>query len=355
MNAFRALVRAETVLFLRDKATIFFTFLFPLVFILIFGFLMGDVDEPTATLGLFQTADSSDALPREILESSGVEEVRDFDDAGSLRKAVTDRAVDFGLIWDGQVLEFLYDPNRVQENFAFQQIAAGVTDAFNLRVQDLEPLLPVEKIHVGTEASTRWLNQLVPGIVAFSILASGLFAVSGHLTAMKERRTLDRMIVTPMPPVALLAAIAAVRLVVVYVSTLTTLVVSVAAFNLSFSIDWLAYSTLVGCATLGMMGLGTVIALIVRKPSSAGNVANVLAMVMMFLSGIYFPIEFMPGFLRTLSGALPLKHLADGMRFATGVSDMSPIRFWAIVLSFLAAAVVLFPLLARYAVRAKRR
>lgn len=354
MSAFRALLRAETAIFLRDKATVFFTFLFPLIFILIFGFVMGDVDAPSVKLGLLETSASSDADLRYVLTESGIDTITEFDVDSALTAAVTDRAVDFGLIWYGTELEFLYHPNRVQENYTFEQIALGITDAFNLRRQGLESVLPVESIHVGSEASTRWFNLMVPGIVAFSILASGLFAVSGHLTAMKERKTLDRMIVTPMAPVALLGAIAVVRLVVVYISTLVTLLVSVAIFDLSFSFDWFAYSALVGCATLGMMGLGTVIALIVRKPSSAGNVANVLAMVMMFLSGIYFPIEFMPGFLRALSRGLPLTYLAEGMRFVTGVQEMSLLRFWAIVASFLGVALVLFPVLARYVVRPQR-
>jgi ABC-2 type transport system permease protein len=353
MKTYLALLRAETAILLRDRMAVFFTFLFPLVFILIFGFLMGDIDETDARLGVAEV--STEALDPALLESAGPSEIREFSSRDELESAIRDRDVEFGLVWDGKSLEFLYHPNRLQENYAFQQMAAGIADAVNLRAQNLHPVLPVDERHVGTEASTRWFNQMVPGIIAFSILSAGLFAVSGHLTGMKERHTLDRLLVTPMVPVALLAAIATVRLVVVYVSTLVTLAASIAIFRLAFSIDWLAYTLLVTCATVGTMGLGTVIALLVRRPSSAGNVANILAMVMMFLSGIYFPVEFMPRFLQALSLALPLRHLADAMRFATGVSDMSPLRFWLIVLSFLAAGVLLFPILARYAVRPQRR
>jgi ABC-2 type transport system permease protein len=340
MRIYRALLRSETAILLRDKITIFFTFLFPIIFILIFGFLMSDIDQPSATLGLADEASSGPTLPRDLLEASGVEEIVDVADRQALETAIRDRNVDFGLIWDGQVLEFLYNPSAVQENYAFQQIAAGITDAVNLRTQGLAPILPIEKVHVG--------------IIAFSILSSGLFAVSGHLTAMKQRRTLDRMLVTPMPPISLLAAMATVRLAIVYVSTLITLLASIAIFDLTFSIDWFEYTILVVCATLGMMGLGTIIAIVVRRPSSAGNVANVLAMVMLFLSGIYFPIELMPRFLRDFSLVLPLRHLADAMRYVTGVSDMSPARFWIIVLALLGTAAILFPVLARYVVRPQR-
>jgi len=63
----------------------------------------------------------------------------------------------------------------------------------------------------------------------------------------------------------------------------------------------------------------------------------------------------MPSYLRALSKVLPLTYMAEAMRFATGVSDMSLIHFWAITCSLLAVGIVLFPFLARYVVRADRR
>jgi ABC-2 type transport system permease protein len=355
MSALRALLRTEWAVFTRDKIAFFFTFLFPLIFILIFGFLMGDIDEESATLGLFVPDDVASAVLEETLIGTGARDIVHYDSPEALAEAVSERRVDFGLAWNGESLRFSYHPNRVQENYAYQQIAEGVAAEFNLRHQGLSPVLPINKVHVGTAASARWFNLMVPGIVAFSILASGLFAVSGHLTSMKERHVLDRMIVTPMPPLALLGAIVIIRLVVVYLSTLVTLMVSLALFDLTFSINWFHYTAFVACSTLGMMGFGTLIALVVRRPSSAGNVANALAIVMMFLSGIYFPLELMPSFLRSISKALPLTYMAEAMQFATGVREMSLLRFWAITLSLLGLALILFPVLARYVVHAERR
>ena len=277
------------------------------------------------------------------------------DASAALKGAIGKHQLDFGLAWDGSTLHFLYDPNRVQENYSFQELARGIASSFDLRNQGLKPVLTMDAVHVGRAAATNWFNLVVPGILAFSLLSAGLFAVSGHLTAMKERRLLDRLIVTPMPPVALLAAIAGVRLVIVYVSTLITLFTAIGLLHLTFSVNWLHYTVLVVAATLASMGFGTVIAILVRRPASASNIANIISMVMMFLAGIYFPIEIMPSYLRALSKALPLTYMAEAMRFATGVSDMSLIHFWAITCSLFALGIGLFPFLARYVVRADRR
>jgi len=111
----------------------------------------------------------------------------------------------------------------------------------------------------------------------------------------------------------------------------------------------------VAVATLGMMGLGALITLLVRRPSSAANLAEILAMGMMFLSGIFFPVEIMPGFLQTLSRALPLTYMAEALRYTTGVVDMPPHRFLAITATLASLAVVLLPALGRYVVRPQRR
>jgi len=356
MSAFRALLVSESRILLRDRMALFFTLAFPLIFILIFGFLMGDIgDVSQSTLGVFMTADADRDLLDKSLAATGSMTIQPFESLDSMEEAVTDRRVDFALSWNGDSLLFLYDANRVQENFAFQQVAQGLATDFNLRRQGATSAISVEPIDVGEVASTGWFHLVLPGILAFSVLSSGLFAVSGHLTAMKQRKVLDRLIVTPMPPVALLAAIVAVRLVIVYVSTLITLLVGVLVFGLRYDVSWLRYTVFVACATVGTMGIGTIIALVVRRPSSAGNLANALAMVMLFLAGIYFPIEFMPTFLRAISKGLPLTHMANAMRYATGVMDMAETEFWAITFSFLGIAVLLLPVLARYVVRPLRQ
>ena len=356
MNAFRALLSSESRILSRDRMALFFTFAFPLIFILIFGFLMGDIgDVSQSTLGVFVAPGVDRALLDEAITAADSMAIEPFQSLDSMREAVTDRRVDFALSWDGDALLFLYDANRVQENFAFQQVAQGLATDFNLLLQGATAAITVETVDVGEVASTGWFHLVLPGILAFSVLSSGLFAVSGHLTAMKERKVLDRLIVTPMPPIALLAAIVVVRLVIVYVSTLITLFVGMLVFGLRYDVNWLHYTVFVACATVGTMGIGTVIALVVRRPSSASNIANALAMVMMFLAGIYFPVEFMPSFLRAISKGLPLTHMANAMRYATGVMDMAETEFWAITFSFLGIAAVLLPVLARYVVRPLRQ
>ncbi|MBU1049035.1 ABC transporter permease, partial [Candidatus Bipolaricaulota bacterium] len=278
MKGFRALLVAELRVFSRDRMGMFFTLLFPLVYVLIFGFLMGDIgDVDQAHFGVFFETDAEEVLLRQTIDDTGSMHLLFFDSQANLLTAITDRRIDFGLQWDGVALQFYYDANRIQENFAFEQAARAITTEFNLRRQGVSRSLPVEEVSVGTIQSVGWYNLVLPGILAFTILSAGLFAVSGHLTSMKERNILDRLIVTPMRPMALLSAIVIIRMAIVFLSTLVTLAVGMVVFGLHYDVNWLRYVIFVILATLGTMGMGTVIALLVRRPSSASSLANVLA------------------------------------------------------------------------------
>lgn len=352
MTAVMALIRAEFAIFFRDKASAVFTFLFPILFIVIFGFLLGDMDQADrAALGVLASSDSEQVVSAG--EALGLT-VLEFRETASWSEAVMERRVDFGASLDGGELRFIFNGSRVQENFAFEATARSLSSSIALAEQHAAPLILAERRVAGTSEETGWMRHTLPGILAFTVLSAGLFAVSGHITAMKERKLLDRMLVTPMQPTSLLIAIVVVRLTVVLVSTLLTIACARLLFGVSFDVDWVRYILFVGVSTLGTMAMGTVIALLVRRASSAAQLANILAIMMMFLAGIYFPTEILPTALRTISRLLPLTYMAEAMRHVMGVSSLPRWEFWTISIVFFGIGIVMLPILARYVVRAER-
>jgi len=355
MRSLHALVRAEMATFVRDRASLLLTFLFPVLFILIFGSLMGDMGSTDdIAIGVVATrGDAGDSL-RTAISASGTLRFNEYETVEQLLQGIETGSLDFGVVWEDGLLVFYYDPRRIQENVPFQEVARGIASRLRLAAQGLEPVVVLRTIPVGGQPEVPWIHVAVPGILAFSILSAGLSAIAGHVTSMKQRKLLDRLIVTPMRPTLFLLAVVIVRLLVTFASTLITLLLAVVVFGLRFDVNWLQYCVLVVSATVGMMGLGTAISLLVRQASSAGHISTILSITMMFISGIYFPIEIMPRFLRVISYATPLRHMAEAMRYATGVMEMSPARFWIISAALFALGALLLPLLARYVVRSGR-
>ena len=359
MKAFFGLVKAQFVLLRRDRLTFFFTLFFPLLFVVVFGFIWGGGADPggpgTTRLGLVVEGPADRTVLDRVLARTAGLRGEDYATRAELEQALVQRKLEAGLVWDGATLLFVLDPGRVQENYALEALARSLAVEFNLERQGLFPVVGVRRQHVGGEVITGWFNMIIPGVMAFSLFSAGLYAVAGRIAYMKERRLLDRMLVTPMRPWALLVSIALARLALSFASTLMTLGLAVAMFRVQFVIQWPLYVLLVIVGTLGAMALGTVIALFVHRPGSASAVASILAQVMLFLSGVYIPVELMPKFLRTLSRVFPLTYLVEGMRYVTGLVDMRAWSFAAIVAGFAGLAMVLFPVLGRYVVTPSRR
>jgi ABC-2 type transport system permease protein len=60
---------------------------------------------------------------------------------------------------------------------------------------------------------------------------------------------------------------------------------------------------------------------VAHEAESATAAANFIMFPMMFLSGSFFPLELMPGFLQTIARFLPLYYVNEGLRAAMVLAD----------------------------------
>jgi ABC-2 type transport system permease protein len=110
--------------------------------------------------------------------------------------------------------------------------------------------------------------------------------------------------------------------------------------------DPAAWLLLIMLSTLGaglFISLGLALSGVAKNEDTAAPVANVIAMPMMFLSGVFFPVDSLPPFISSVSQYLPLTFLADGIRSVAveggGIADIG--RDLTGLLAWCAAAFVL--------------
>jgi len=89
MRSFRALLYAECVIFLRDKAALTFTFLFPVIFVLLFGFLMGGMGKiENARLGIYVPNGGKGEVLEEVVTEIGSMSVTHYSGQSALQDAL---------------------------------------------------------------------------------------------------------------------------------------------------------------------------------------------------------------------------------------------------------------------------
>lgn len=313
--------------FLRDKQTIFFVLVLPLLFMFIFGSLYSDTSQQRQNRILVYLSDeatiSSEAI-ESVIENNqsltlvyvetmaeGEELIKNYD--GEILMAVGDNS-----------LEFSYNPARIQDNPAFEQQARLVARELDIKQSGLEEYLQPKIIETGEARPNFQFLSLFPGVIALGIASSGLFVIIELLLYHKEKGVLKRLAASPLNRNSFTLALISSRIPASFLSTLLVLIASRVIFGVSFEINWLLFLPYIIIGTIIMMGLGAFITLFASSADSGFQAGSILITVMIFFSGIYFPIEFLPAYFQTASRFLPLTYLARGFQQIMGVSPLEP-------------------------------
>jgi ABC-2 type transport system permease protein len=147
-----------------------------------------------------------------------------------------------------------------------------------------------------------------------SIMQMGLFSVAFSFVQLKSRGVLRRLQATPILPASFIFAQVFTRLSVSILQTLVLVGLAVVAFDvhLEGNLGVMLLLALLGGGVFVSMGFA--VSGWARTEDVAAPVANAIALPMMFLSGVFFPRDAMPGPLRAVADFLPLSYLADALR-----------------------------------------
>ncbi|MFF1906205.1 ABC transporter permease [Kitasatospora sp. NPDC058218] len=330
MSAFVSLSRVMVVAFLRDRTAVFFVILFPLMFLLLFGTLLKGASSPHAKVvqvGAVQVLDSVQGDGRADLEKV-LTISRSDDEAGALekvRKGDLDAMIKEGP--DGRVVLRFSAADQVRAgsvrgivNSVVQQAnqaASGKPAAFVLDAGQVE------------DDSLKPIQFLTPGLLGWAVATGAVFGASLTLVSWRKKKVLRRLRLAPVSAGSIVASRIAVSVLTALVQTAVFLAVATMPFfGLKLTGDWWLIIPLVVCATIAFMSIGLLAGSLAKTEEAANGISQIIVLPMSFLSGSFFPTEGMPTWLKTISEALPLKHLVTAAQSVLsrggGVMDALP-------------------------------
>jgi len=171
---------------------------------------------------------------------------------------------------------------------------------------------------------------LVPGIVAMSIMQLGIFGVVFALVQYRQQGVLRRLKAAPVNPAQFLFAQISTRLSISVFQTLILLLSGMVLFDLAVGdgdvVSWLLVIALAVFGGILFVTMGLAISGVARTEEVAAPVTNLVSMPMMFLSGVFFPLDALPGAVTVVTQFLPLTFLADAIRAVVtdgaGITDI---------------------------------
>lgn len=337
MNAYRKLTAAGVRAFFRDKTALFFSFFFPIFFMFLFGSLLGDHKDSDAQkfpIGLvIENSSPAVAWVPEVFSKIPMLEPHN----GSLdsekealrngkRRAVIVFPGDFAdkmTAGTTTQVKILTEPSQQQSSQIAVSIIKQVLDKMEKRMSARTPLLEATEESVtsakATEAKPRQIDYMIPGILAMTVMQLGIFTAI-PIVNMREKGILKRYGATPLPRKTLILSQITMRLIIAVFQTGVLLGIAVVVYHFRLAGSWAGLLGLVVGGALTFISLGAVLASVAKTQEGVMPLVQLTNLPMLFLSGMLFPSELMPAYLRPLINILPATHLAEAMRAAVNAT-----------------------------------
>ena len=313
IKPFWAISRAIVLGFLRDRSAVFFSLVFPLMFLVLFGGLFADQSAGKVDMIVVGDVALVDEVPRgaDSTFDATFEVTRsdDLDDAiDQVRKGDADVAVE----QQGDTLVAHY----TQTDPARAGITAGalqaLVDGTNVAVTGQPPTYSLEVESVEDD-SLDAIQYYTPGLLGWAVAMSAAFGAAATLQGWRQTKLLRRLQLAPVSTRTVVGARVSVTLAVALVQMAIFLGVGAAFFDLTLTGAWWMAVPLLIVGTLCFMSIGLLAGAITKTQEGAVNASNFMVLPMAFLSGSFFPLEGAPAWLQAISNVLPLKHLNEGM------------------------------------------
>jgi ABC-2 type transport system permease protein len=341
----------------RDKLAMFFTFVFPLLFLFVFGGIFGKNNSVSFNVAFLNHSDTQFAQQFEQMGRKDKvlkidSRVKTLDEAQEkMSRGELDATIilptEFGRVGDkgyptGQA-EVLYNKSNEQGGQTLAAVLNGIFEGINKQFVSTEKPFTVMAKSTAKQGLTQF-DYVFAGLLGFSLLGAGIFGPTSVFPKLKERGVLRRYHTTTLKVWQYFLGNTISNTVVGLLSIATMFVVGLTVFNLNMRGNYLVLGLLVSLGAIMLFGIGLAVGGWAKNERQAAPLAQIITFPMMFLSGSFSPRFLMPEWLQGITNYLPLTPVIDAARLIItenrGVFDLLPqfgvILGWCVVVYLIA-------------------
>ncbi|RYY22448.1 MAG: ABC transporter permease, partial [Chitinophagaceae bacterium] len=324
VTAMLAITKASLKAIFRSPSAVIFSFAFPFIFILVFGFL-GNSGRLSLRVAFDQNADTANILYPVLKGVSSFNvidkpapELKEDLEKGRLTAIISIAKSDTAA--GGYVVNLTSSDAVSPQNLQLlRSIINGVITGINEKLY--EPARTYATINSNIQKIPgriyRTIDFILPGQLGFSLLSSGVFGVAFIFFNLRQTLVLKRFFATPIRRGYIVFGEALSRVIFQLITAVVILLMGHYLFKFTLVHGLVTFLELLVLSFIGLivfMGFGFVVSGVAKNESTIPPLANLFTLPQFLLAGTFFSIDNFPSWLQPICRALPLTHLNDAMR-----------------------------------------
>lgn len=307
----------------RDRQALFWALVFPLIFVIVFGLFFRDTQAPQTLAVVDYAQDSMSAQLMENLEQVDNLNVVVRGDEAQAREELSRGDLGHLLIIPAGLartvsdspparITLLYDDADPLSSIMVVGMRSFVYGA-NLQMAQAPTRLELAPEGVSSR-NIEYLDFLIPGLAIWGVMNFSIIGIATSMAAYREKRILVRLLATPLRIRVFFAARVLSALVLSMMQAAIILVAGWLVFGVRVEGNLLHIALLVVLGNIVFVNLGFVVGAFSKTVAAASGLGNAVGLPLMFMSGVFFPIENLPTVLRIIVEYLPLAPVLEIVR-----------------------------------------
>ena len=344
-NKFGWMIKKELISLKRHPARLVSIIAFPIIMMLLFGYGMGgDMTDLPIVVVSQSHGDLTDLTLNTIKSTDTYKVVKVMDDQEKAEKMVDNGEVKAAIIMPKD-----YDDTNSSNQKAVtlyldssdqmaSQILDSSTQGIFYRLSNMAASGSVTAINQNSTASPslshqlnnfkdniglhinriygniKYIDFLVPAILGMTLMMSCMIGMGSTIAGERETGELARLFMTPTSVSTVIGGKITAKLLIELVRALILILMAIILFNVSIKGGILQTFIVLIFGALCFVGFGIMLSSRTQTQEDYIQMSLPLSMPMMFISGVFYPIETMPWILQKLAYIFPLTYLNDAMR-----------------------------------------
>ncbi len=312
----------------RDKTALFFTFLFPLIFLFVFGSLNSGNKSISFNVAVINNSDS--AFSKKFVSQLEKQKAIKVDKAITTFSAANEKMgrgeldatielpASFGETKEGNAYPsgeaiVHYTQNNATAAQTLATVLQSELQSVNVTITNSETPYTVTQKQ-NNERSLNAFDYTFTGLLGFAIIGSGVFGPINVFPELKKMGILRRLHTTPLRVWQYFLSVMLGNAVVGLMSLAVMFIVAILVFHLKVVGNYFALAAFLALGIVTILGIGLAIGGWAKNERQAAPLANLIVFPMLFLSGTFFPRFLMPQWLQHVTFFMPLTPIIDGAR-----------------------------------------